>query len=54
MYLPTSHGFDSYLGIPFSQDMGLSYWFFCNGPPQADGKPPACDPPIHEPYQPSP
>ena len=20
-YLPTSHGFDSYLGIPFSQDM---------------------------------
>eukprot|EP00730_Choanoeca_flexa_P001913 TRINITY_DN10837_c0_g1_i1.p1 TRINITY_DN10837_c0_g1~~TRINITY_DN10837_c0_g1_i1.p1 ORF type:complete len:573 (+),score=116.42 TRINITY_DN10837_c0_g1_i1:1152-2870(+) len=27
-YLPTNRGFDSYLGIPFSQDMGLSFWFF--------------------------
>ena len=54
MYLPTSHGFDSYLGIPFSQDMGLSYWFFCNGPPTLDGKPPACDPHPTPPYQPTP
>jgi hypothetical protein len=30
-FLPTSRGFDSYLGIPFSQDMGLSYWFNCMG-----------------------
>jgi hypothetical protein len=41
MYLPTSHGFDEYLGIPFSQDMGLSYWYLCNGPPTEDGKAPA-------------
>ena len=54
MYLPTSHGFDSYLGIPFSQDMGLSYWFFCNGPPTANGKPPVCDPKPTPPYQPTP
>ena len=54
MYLPTSHGFDSYLGIPFSQDMGLSYWFFCNGPPTADGKPPVCDPKPTPPFQPTP
>ena len=26
IYLPTSRGFDEYLGIPFSQDMGLSFW----------------------------
>eukprot|EP00469_Lotharella_globosa_P003700 CAMPEP_0167795494 /NCGR_PEP_ID=MMETSP0111_2-20121227/14475_1 /TAXON_ID=91324 /ORGANISM="Lotharella globosa, Strain CCCM811" /LENGTH=513 /DNA_ID=CAMNT_0007689185 /DNA_START=89 /DNA_END=1630 /DNA_ORIENTATION=- len=26
MYLPTSRGFDEYLGIPFSQDMGESFW----------------------------
>ena len=26
MYLPTSRGFDHYLGIPFSQDIGLSFW----------------------------
>lgn len=26
MYLPTSRGFDEYLGIPFSQDIGLSFW----------------------------
>lgn len=25
-YLPTSRGFDHYLGIPFSQDMGISFW----------------------------
>jgi arylsulfatase A-like enzyme len=25
-YLPTARGFDHYLGIPFSQDMGLSFW----------------------------
>ena len=25
-YLPPSRGFDEYLGIPFSQDMGLSFW----------------------------
>ena len=25
-FLPTSHGFDEYFGIPYSQDMGLSYW----------------------------
>ena len=25
-FLPTSHGFDEYLGIPFSADMGTSYW----------------------------
>ena len=25
-YLPTSRGFDQYIGIPFSQDMGLSFW----------------------------
>jgi len=25
-YLPTARGFDEYLGIPFSQDMGLSFW----------------------------
>eukprot|EP01052_Picozoa_sp_SAG31_P045726 SAG31_NODE_8470_length_1445_cov_1.942793_2_plen_192_part_00 len=26
MYLPTSRGFDRYLGIPFSQDIGTSFW----------------------------
>ena len=25
-FLPTSHGFDSYLGIPYSDDMGSSAW----------------------------
>ena len=25
-YLPTSRGFSQYLGIPFSQDMGISFW----------------------------
>ena len=25
-YMPTSRGFDTYLGIPFSQDMGPSFW----------------------------
>eukprot|EP01050_Picozoa_sp_SAG11_P031061 SAG11_NODE_9470_length_908_cov_1.457355_1_plen_95_part_10 len=54
MYLPTNHGFDEYLGIPFSQDMGLSYWFLCNGPPTEAGKPPACDPGPREPFQPAP
>merc|ERR1719183_1333983 len=37
-YLPTSRGFDYYLGIPFSQDMGSSAWH----------------PNMHEPYQPTP
>ncbi len=26
-FLPTRHGFDSYYGIPFSNDMGLMAWF---------------------------
>jgi arylsulfatase A len=26
-YLPTSRGFDEYLGVPFSQDMGTSFWW---------------------------
>ena len=26
-FLPTKHGFDSYYGIPFSNDMGLMTWF---------------------------
>ena len=26
-FLPTKHGFDSYFGIPFSNDMGLMTWF---------------------------
>eukprot|EP00051_Salpingoeca_urceolata_P005718 m.76364 g.76364 ORF g.76364 m.76364 type:complete len:685 (+) comp14509_c0_seq1:50-2104(+) len=26
IYLPTSRGFDEYYGIPFSQDMGTSFW----------------------------
>jgi arylsulfatase A len=25
-YLPTARGFDEYLGIPYSQDMGSSFW----------------------------
>ena len=25
-YLPTSRGFDQYVGVPFSQDMGSSFW----------------------------
>ena len=25
-YLPTSRGFDAYLGVPFSQNMGTSFW----------------------------
>eukprot|EP01051_Picozoa_sp_SAG22_P017436 SAG22_NODE_2689_length_2310_cov_1.448666_2_plen_353_part_00 len=55
LYLPTSHGFDSYLGIPFSQDMGLSYWFLCNGPPTpGTDKPPDCNPKPSEPFQPVP
>ena len=29
-YLPTNRGFHSYFGIPFSQDMGLS-WFSAPG-----------------------
>lgn len=38
-YLPTSRGFDAYVGIPFSQDMGTSFW---------EGASP------HEPFQPTP
>ena len=53
-YLPTSHGFDEYFGIPYSQDMGLSYWFMCIGPATATGEPPKCDPPPHDPFQPTP
>ena len=54
-FLPTSRGFDAYLGIPFSQDMGLSYWFDCMG----DQKPGAkygvpCNPTPTDPYQPVP
>jgi len=26
VYMPTNTGFDEYLGIPFSQDMGTSFW----------------------------
>eukprot|EP01052_Picozoa_sp_SAG31_P027978 SAG31_NODE_2664_length_5277_cov_461.678943_2_plen_174_part_00 len=44
MYLPTSHGFDSYLGIPYSQDMGLSYWFYwCAGNDSPSAKLLLCD-----------
>jgi arylsulfatase A len=39
-YLPTNRGFDSYFGVPFSQDMGLTFWFFNNLDPV-------------EPYQPT-
>jgi arylsulfatase A len=52
-FLPTNRGFQSYLGIPFSQDMGLSWWENCVGrenhtavcnppplsPPQGGGRP---------------
>eukprot|EP00043_Microstomoeca_roanoka_P015079 m.150305 g.150305 ORF g.150305 m.150305 type:complete len:678 (+) comp16171_c2_seq2:207-2240(+) len=41
MYLPTAHGFQEYYGIPFSQDMGLSFW-----------QPMGYD--SHPPYQPTP
>ena len=41
IFLPTNQGFDEYLGIPFSQDMGLSFWFLNNLQPV-------------EPYQPVP
>eukprot|EP00040_Diaphanoeca_grandis_P011335 m.58000 g.58000 ORF g.58000 m.58000 type:complete len:678 (-) comp22484_c0_seq1:71-2104(-) len=34
MYLPSSRGFDSYLGIPYSQDIGTSFWL-----PQGKGAP---------------
>lgn len=27
LYLPTAHGFQDYFGIPFSQDMGESFWW---------------------------
>ena len=40
MYLPTSRGFDKYLGIPFSQDIGMSFWDGLRTP--------------HQPYQPTP
>ena len=26
-YLPASHGFDEYFGVPFSDDMGATPWF---------------------------
>jgi len=26
IYMPINRGFDEYLGIPFSQDMGFSFW----------------------------
>ena len=29
MFLPTARGFDEYFGIPFSQDMGTSWWASC-------------------------
>eukprot|EP00939_MAST-03C_sp_MAST-3C-sp1_P001955 g1955.t1 len=29
-HLPTSHGFDTYLGIPYSDDMGSSAWQYYN------------------------
>merc|ERR1712166_1310490 len=48
-YLPTSHGFDEYLGVPFSDDMGLAYsnrtaeaefegqWYGCTPLPLLNG-----------------
>jgi len=29
-FLPSRHGFDSFLGIPFSADNGISSWMFFN------------------------
>ena len=29
-YLPSQHGFDEYLGIPFSADNGISSWQYFN------------------------
>eukprot|EP00040_Diaphanoeca_grandis_P037721 m.248875 g.248875 ORF g.248875 m.248875 type:complete len:416 (+) comp33866_c4_seq12:121-1368(+) len=43
-FLPTNRGFQSYLGIPFSQDMGLSWWENCVGRSNP-GHAGACDPP---------
>ena len=31
-FLPTAHGFDEYLGIPYSDDMGASAWDFYEDP----------------------
>ena len=35
-YLPTSHGFDEYLGLPYSDDMGSSAWDYYD----SEGNPP--------------
>lgn len=44
-YLPHRRGFDEYLGVPFSQDMGTSFWQRGGG--QAHDAP-------NPPFQPSP
>jgi hypothetical protein len=41
------------LGIPFSQDMGSSYWFDCMGAPNPQGTF-HCKPAPSDPYQPVP
>lgn len=42
-YMPTNTGFDTYLGIPFSQDMGISFW---RGGQDAPFKPPFFPSPV--------
>lgn len=51
IYLPTSRGFDRYLGIPFSQDIGTSFWA-CDGNIPRDGA--YCNSRAAQPYQPVP
>ena len=45
-FMPTRRGFESYFGIPFSQDMGLSWWSNCVGNSNQSAP---CDPPPDEP-----
>ena len=51
IYLPTSRGFDHYVGIPYSQDIGTSFWA-CDGNIPRDGA--YCNSRPAQPYQPVP
>ena len=53
-FLPTSRGFDSYLGVPFSQDMGLSWWQSCASDKAVINGSKTCNPPAKLPYLPTP
>ena len=53
-FLPTNRGFDAYLGIPFSQDMGMSWFNDCANFHHSAIVNGSCDPTPHNWNQPTP